>query len=509
MGNSIYCASCGTRNRATAKFCIQCGAQTEPLVPGTSYTPLAQQNQTQRIGTVLQGQYAILRLLGSGGMGQVYLAQDLRLGNRLVALKAVNQQGLTPQERQEATRAFTQEALLLAGLVHPNLPRVYAYFTEEECSYLVMDYIQGETLEEYLAKMGTLSFEELLPLAVQLCDVLDYLHNQQPPIIFRDLKPANIMLVGTHLYLIDFGIARHFKANKSKDTVAMGSQGYAAPEQYGKAQTSARADTYALGAVMHQMLTGDDPSEQPFFFKPVTHPHVQALLEQMLVPDPGLRLASAQEVKERLLAIPPRSRPRKKATSSSTTALVRTTPPGLGHQQPYFTLPYSHQQNAATIEILELLSPEDSTVIERGEKLLKALGRAAGREIQPHRGIADLSSGTIEVLWQRRIQQADLVLIFVSADLLADDELMSRVEQVIRACRGKKPMIPVWLRPCLLYWESKRATIEALYNSRSPLAGLAQVPERKPITAFKDRNTGWLEVIEAVRQQLKIEEETR
>jgi serine/threonine protein kinase len=499
MGNMIYCTSCGTRNRATARFCIRCGTQTKPL---TSYTPLAQHNRTQRIGTVLQGQYAILRLLGSGGMGQVYLAQDLRLGNRLVALKAMNQQGLTPQEQKEANQAFTQEALLLAGLVHPNLPRVYAYFTEEECSYLVMDYINGETLEASLAKKGTLSFEEMLPLAVQLCDVLHYLHSQQPPIIFRDLKPANIMLAGTHLYLIDFGIARHFKAGKSKDTVAMGSQGYAAPEQYGKAQTSTQADIYALGAVMHQMLTGDDPSEQPFFFKSVAHPQVQALLQQMLVPDPGQRLASAQEVKERLLAIHSRPRLRKKATPSSTTARVGTTQSGRDPQS-YFSLPTPRQQSDATIEILELLSPEDRSVVERGEKLLKALGRSEGVEIQPHRGIEDLASGTLEVLWQRRIQQADMVLIFVSADLLADDELMSRVEQVLRTCRGKKPMIPVWLKPCLMYQEGRRATIEALYNSHSPLAGLAQVPERKPITAFKDRNEGWLEVIEAVRQQLK------
>ncbi|HEY7414264.1 MAG TPA: serine/threonine-protein kinase, partial [Ktedonobacteraceae bacterium] len=383
MSTIVYCRACGTGNRSTAKFCLRCGAQTEPLVPGTaSPAPLAQQYATYQTGTVLQGQYALLRPLGKGGMGQVSLAQDLRLGNRLVAIKAMHQQGLAPQEQAEAIAAFRQEAFLLAGLVHPNLPRVYAHFTEEECSYLVMDYIQGETLEAYLARKGTLSFEELLPLAVQLCEVLDYLHSQQPPIIFRDLKPTNIMLVGSHLYLIDFGIARHFKAGQSKDTVAMGSQGYAAPEQYGKAQTTNRADIYALGAVLHQMVTGDDPSEQPFFFKSVAHPHLQALLAQMLVPDPSQRIASAHAVKERLFAIQHGPQPRKKrATSSSTTARVRTT-----QQQPYFSLSLPSRQSSATIEILELLSPEDGAVVERGEKLLKALGRGVRKEINLHRG---------------------------------------------------------------------------------------------------------------------------
>src|SRR5207302_4404890 len=138
--------------------------------------------------------------------------------------------------------------------------------------YLVMDFIAGETLEEYQSKKPNrrLLLSEIFNIGIQLCTVLDYLHSQQPDIFFRDLKPANIMRTPTgQLYLIDFGIARYFKPGQAKDTVALGSLGYAAPEQYGKAQTTPRADIYSLGAVLHQLLTARDPSETPFRFLPL------------------------------------------------------------------------------------------------------------------------------------------------------------------------------------------------------------------------------------------------
>src|SRR5206468_3453730 len=137
------------------------------------------------------------------------------------------------------SEAFRQEALLLADLMHPNLPRIHDHFSEAGNWYLVMDYIEGENLEEYLAKQpgGYVPLTEALTIGLQLCSVLDYLHNRQPPIIFRDLKPLNIMRTSNgHLYLIDFGIARHFKPGQARDTMAFGSPGYAAPEQYGRTQ---------------------------------------------------------------------------------------------------------------------------------------------------------------------------------------------------------------------------------------------------------------------------------
>jgi len=145
----------------------------------------------------------------------------------------MSQSGLNPQELNEAVDAFKHEAVLLAGLMHQHLPRIYDHFTDGGRWYLVMDFIEGETLEDHLSKAngGRLSYEEVLQIGIQLCTVLDYLHTRQPPIIFRDLKPVNVMLTTDgHLYLIDFGIARHFKPGKTKDTTALGAVGYSPPE---------------------------------------------------------------------------------------------------------------------------------------------------------------------------------------------------------------------------------------------------------------------------------------
>ena len=213
--------------------------------------------------------------------------------------------GLPAARLQEAEEAFEREAHLLADLLHPNLPRIYEHFAENDRSYLVMDFIDGQTLEEYLAKIvgKPLPVEQVMKWAQQFCDVLNYLHSHQPPIVFRDLKPANVMIDDSgHIYLIDFGIARIFKPGKQHDTVALGSPGYAAPEQYGKAQSTPRSDIYSLGALLHCLLTGSDPSEQPFFFRPASqlnpavNPALESLLKQMLDMDSERRPASAQAV---------------------------------------------------------------------------------------------------------------------------------------------------------------------------------------------------------------------
>jgi len=216
--------------------------------------------------------YYVIGEVGSGGFGSVYKAKDTRDGDKLVAIKEVNLTGLLSRTRIEATCAFEREASLLSQLNHPNLPRLYEYFQRPDQWYLVMDFIVGETLDEYQSKAPRqrLLLSDALDIGIQLCTVLHYLHSQQPPIIFRDLKPANIIRAPTgQIYLIDFGIARYFKPGQPKDTMALGSPGYAAPEQYGKAQTTPRADIYSLGAVLHQLLTTRDPSEAPFRFTPL------------------------------------------------------------------------------------------------------------------------------------------------------------------------------------------------------------------------------------------------
>ena len=201
--------------------------------------------------SLFRNRYFIMSKVGAGGFGSVYKATDIQSGDRLVAIKEVSLLGLHPQAMIEATTTFQREVSLLSQLDHPNLPRVYEHFQTTGQWYLVMDFIAGETLEEYQSKAlnRRLLLSEVLDIGLQLCTVLDYLHSHQPPIVFRDLKPANIMRTPKgQLYLIDFGIARYFKPGQAKDTVALGSLGYAAPEQYGKAQTTPRADIYSLGA---------------------------------------------------------------------------------------------------------------------------------------------------------------------------------------------------------------------------------------------------------------------
>ncbi|MGH2496737.1 MAG: tetratricopeptide repeat protein [Ktedonobacteraceae bacterium] len=294
-----FCDACGAANPPTARYCQHCAS----LMPFRHTTGML-------VGpTLLANRYQLLSCIGQGGMGAVYKAADTRFNNRAVAIKEMSTSGLPAARLQEAEEAFEREAHLLADLLHPNLPRIYEHFAENDRSYLVMDFIDGQTLEEFLAKIGggPLPLDQVVKWAEQLCDVLNYLHSHQPPIVFRDLKPANVMIDDSgHIYLIDFGIARIFKPGKQHDTVALGSPGYAAPEQYGKAQSTPRSDIYSLGALLHYLLTGVDPSEQPFFFRPASqlnpavNPSLELLLKQMLEMDSERRPSSAQAVLQAL-----------------------------------------------------------------------------------------------------------------------------------------------------------------------------------------------------------------
>jgi serine/threonine protein kinase len=250
-------------------------------------------------------------MVGKGGYGTVYKAEDTQRNNALIAIKCINLSHLSSQEIIEATDTYNREVSLLSTLNHANLPHIYDHFTDPEHWYLVMDFIAGETLEDYLhkAKKGYLRVREVLTLGIQLCTVLDYLHTQKPPIIFRDVKPANIMRTPKgHLYLIDFGIARHFTPGQRKDTGPLGSPGYAAPEQYGKAQTTVQTDIYGLGATLQTLLTGADPLETAggatSFIPPRRIPKkFHQLLNQMREPDASKRPTSMDEVTHRLQQI--------------------------------------------------------------------------------------------------------------------------------------------------------------------------------------------------------------
>ena len=267
----LRCEQCNTLLQPKMHYCPKCGASLSGAPP-TNPTPGGQTFvRAMTPGDRLEGRYTIIRPLGKGGMGAVYLVEDARIAGRQLALKEMSEQGIDPAEAKTALEAFTREAQLLSRLDHANLPKVFDTFSAHNRHFLVMEFVPGKTLEKRLEEAGgALSEREVYGYAVQLCDVLDYLHRQQPPIIFRDLKPANIMLKPDgRIKLIDFGIARHFKPGRSKDTQAMGTPGYAAPEQYGKEQSDARTDVYALGATLHHAITGRDPGQDPFNFPAV------------------------------------------------------------------------------------------------------------------------------------------------------------------------------------------------------------------------------------------------
>lgn len=207
--------------------------------------------------------YRIVRPLGQGGFGSVYEAYNQR--KQRVALKQITLANLPLEKREARRQAFQREAYFLSTLQNSHLPRLFSYFYDQDSLWLVMQYIDGCTLAQYVEDCdGSLPLDEVLDIGIQLCEVLEYLHQQNPPIIFRDLKPANIMLTPDgHLFLIDFGIARFFKEGQSGDTDVLGTLGFSPPEQHGLGQTDPRSDIYALGATLYFLITG---REYGFYF---------------------------------------------------------------------------------------------------------------------------------------------------------------------------------------------------------------------------------------------------
>lgn len=224
-----------------------------------------------RLGEIIDGKYEVLREVGRGGMSVVYLAMDKRL-NKQWAIKEFRKDK-DDASKQVALKALLDEANLMKKLDHPTLPRIVDIIDEHHTVYIVMDYIEGESLNKVLDAYGAQPQEAVIEWAKQLSDVLDYLHTQSPPVIYRDMKPANIMLKpdGT-VRLIDFGIAREYKEGKDGDTEAIGTRGYAAPEQFGgKGQTDARTDIYSLGVTLYHLVTGKNPAEPPYEIYPIRH----------------------------------------------------------------------------------------------------------------------------------------------------------------------------------------------------------------------------------------------
>ena len=222
-----------------------------------------------RIGSNIDNKYEVLKEIGRGGMSIVYLAMDKRL-NKQWAIKEISKIS-NDRNNQVIVQSLLVEANLMKRLDHPALPRIVDIIDNGSTIYVVMDYIEGESLDKILISGGAQPQENVIKWAKQLCDVLKYLHSQTPPIIYRDMKPANVMLKPEGgLKVIDFGIAREYKEYNINDTVSLGTRGYAAPEQFGgMGQTDARTDIYCLGVTLYHLVTGQNPSEPPYELYPI------------------------------------------------------------------------------------------------------------------------------------------------------------------------------------------------------------------------------------------------
>jgi serine/threonine-protein kinase len=288
----------------------------EAKVPTTGGGGRASKLQPLAEGTVLAGRYEIARKIGGGGMGAVYLAKDLNLGGAPRAVKEMVQSYIESEQQEKAINDFKRESLLLTSLDHQSIPTIYDYFFDEGEGrfYLVMKYIGGGDLSGRLraAAEGRLDEETVTRWAIDIADVLDYLHRHEPPIVYRDLKPANVMLDANsgRAMLIDFGIARWIN-KEEKGVTAVGTMGYAPPELFG-GNVEPRSDIYSLGSTMFHLLTGADPQSNPLLIfdfgknprprqiNPRISEQMEVILMRAVQYDPGARFASANEFRSAL-----------------------------------------------------------------------------------------------------------------------------------------------------------------------------------------------------------------
>lgn len=252
-----------------------------------------------QIGAVIDGKYEILKEIGKGGMSVVYLAMDKRL-NKQWAVKEIRKKG-SGKNDEIVVNSLLAEANMMKRLDHPALPRIVDIIDNGITIYVVMDYIEGESLDKILNEYGPQPEDVVVAWAKQLCDALGYLHSQNPPIIYRDMKPANVMLKPEgNIKIIDFGIAREYKEQNLADTTVLGTKGYAPPEQY-SGQTDARSDIFALGMTMHHLLTGVDPRNgEPYVpvrqWDPELSEGIEIIIDRCVEPAPENRYQSCTDL---------------------------------------------------------------------------------------------------------------------------------------------------------------------------------------------------------------------
>lgn len=246
---SQKCKVCAAVVPNGAKFCPECGAKISAEEGLGELEP----------GTTIDNKYKILTTVGKGGMSIVYLAIDMRI-NKQWAIRQV----------KHSVQSIIEEIDIIKVLDHPNIPRIVEVFDVKDCFFIVSDYVEGESLSNVLKQYGALPEKTVIDFGIQICGILEYLSTQTPPIINRDIKPAAFILrPDGRLMLTDFSIARRYVPGLSKDEFQLGTSGYAAPEQYGTAQTDVRTDIYSLGRTLHQLVTGADPRNLNGVYAPI------------------------------------------------------------------------------------------------------------------------------------------------------------------------------------------------------------------------------------------------
>jgi serine/threonine protein kinase len=291
----VYCPGCGYVAPATARFCVKCGASVVGAPPASIPAPAADAQEPLIQAPLPQGvsldggRYVDVKPLSDrGGMGLIFRARDSRLGQQECVIKQ-----LRPDPDLDQAM-FEREAALLARLRHPNLPACWDHFSENGTHYLVSDFIQGVALQDLIEEKGPASERDVIRWGIDLCDALQYIHSQQPPVIHRDIKPDNVIITPEgSAVLVDFGIARRYEVGRN-DTMKMGTWGYLPPEQKA-GRTEPRSDLYALGATLYFALTANDPQllnvfdinlhwRQGVSFPPArdANPHVSAEMEAIL-----------------------------------------------------------------------------------------------------------------------------------------------------------------------------------------------------------------------------------
>lgn len=306
MATPAQCPRCQRLTPEGARFCPGCGLDLRPARAriGTGLLPA---------NLMLQRRYLVMRKVAQGGQSAVYLALDTFENNAQRAIKEMSESNLTTAELEKAINDFIREASMLARLNHPALAKVYNTFVDGQKHYLVMEFVEGHNLEDELVELNRpLEWERVVEWSIALCDVLQYLHGQTPAIIYRDLKPANVMLTPSGaIKLVDFGIARWLHPNRTRDTAQLGTDGYAPLEQY-SARSEPRSDLYALGASMYHLLTGHLPEAAPSriggqSLTPIRgiNPHVPEIVEQIalraLALQPRDRYPDAAAMRDALL----------------------------------------------------------------------------------------------------------------------------------------------------------------------------------------------------------------